>query len=111
MLATSALTTAHQAVDASAKRFKQAGAYRSLHMHLTRQSFRHVGDDEAMVDVHNLLHCQLQAGGRPSSPNSDDQRPPCDLGDLLVQFNDAPVHNHHIETFIQDGGDDDKYYK
>ena len=63
MLATSALAAAHQAVNASAKRFKQAAAYRALHMHLVRQSFRHVGDDNTMTDVQDLLHCQLQAGG------------------------------------------------
>ena len=34
MLATSALTTAQQAVDTSAMRFKQAGAYGTLHPHL-----------------------------------------------------------------------------
>lgn len=39
MLATSALTAARQAVDASADRFEQAGAYGILHPHLFRQSF------------------------------------------------------------------------
>ena len=62
-LATSALAAARQAVDASAERFEQAGAYRILHPFLFRQSFRHVGDDKTMVDIRNHLHCQLQAGG------------------------------------------------
>lgn len=57
MLATSALAAACQVVDASAERFEQVGAYRSLHTHRTRQSFRHVGDDETMVDICDLLHC------------------------------------------------------
>ena len=51
MLATSALTAARQAVDASVKRFKQAGAYRTLHPFLFCQALWHVGDDEAMVDI------------------------------------------------------------
>ena len=39
MLATSALTAARQAVDASTAQFKQAGAYGTLHPHLFHQSF------------------------------------------------------------------------
>ena len=63
MLATSALAAACQAIDASADRFEQAGAYGALHPHLFRQSFRHVGDDQTTLDVRDLLHCQLQASG------------------------------------------------
>ena len=63
MLAMSALAAARQAVDASAERFEQVAVYRALHMHLVRQSFRHVRDDDALVDARDLLHCQLQARG------------------------------------------------
>ena len=111
MLATSALTAARQAIDASVERFEQAGAYRVLHTHLVRQSFRHIGDDDVMVDVRDLLHCQLQAGGCPTLPTSDDREPSGDLDALLARFNDTPVSDHHVETFIQDGGDDNDYYK
>ena len=85
MLATSALAAARQAVDASVNRFEQAGAYRTLHPFLFRQTLRHVGDDEAMVDIRDRLHCQLQAGGRPSSPTptSTGSSPP-DLTDILA---------------------------
>ena len=112
MLATSALAAAHQAVDASVDRFEQSGAYRILHPFLFRQALRHVGDDETMVDVRDLLHCQLQAAGQPSSPtlSSPDVTPP-DLGDILARFDDAPMRDVHQELFIQDGGDDDGYYK
>ena len=55
MLATSALTAARQAVDASVDRFEQAGAYRVLHPFLFRQALRHVGDDEAMVDIRDQI--------------------------------------------------------
>ena len=51
MLASSALATARQAVDASVERFKQARAYCALHPLLFRQALRHVGDDNAMVDT------------------------------------------------------------
>ena len=111
MLATSALAAARQAVDASAERFEQAGAYRTLHPFLFCQSFQHVGDDEAMVDIHEHLHCQLQAGGRPSSPSLPDNSMPRDIDDILARFDNAPVHDAHEEPFIQDGGDDDGYYK
>ena len=83
-LATSALAAARQAVDASAARFEQAGAYRSLHPFLFHQSFRHVRDDEAMVDVCDHLHCQLQVGGRPSSLSSSDANLPHDIDDILA---------------------------
>ena len=63
LLATGTLAVARQAVDASAERFEQAGAYRVLHPFLFHQALRHVGDDEEMVDVRDHLHCQLQAGG------------------------------------------------
>ena len=112
MLATSALTAACQAVDASVKCFKQAGAYRTLHPFLFCQALRHVGDDEAMVDVRDHLHCQLQAGGRPSSPNpSSAGSSPPDIADLLERFDDPPMRDVHSEPFFQDGGDDDGYYK
>ena len=112
MLATSALAAARQAVDASAERFEQAGAYRVLHPFLFRQTLRHVGDDETVVDVRDHLHCQLQAGGRPSSPtlSSANSSPP-DLTDILARFDDVPMRDMHVEPFIQDGGDDDGYYE
>ena len=83
-LATSALTATRQAVDASAEWFEQAGAYCVLYPFLFHQSFRHVGDDETMVDVHDHLHCQLQAGGRPSSPSIPDDDSPHDIGNILA---------------------------
>ena len=112
MLATSALAAARQAVDASVDRFKQAGAYRALHPFLFCQALRHVGDDEAMVDIHEHLHCQLQVGGRPSSPDvSSPTSSPPDISDILARFDDAPVHDVHNEPFFQDGGDDDGHYE
>ena len=112
MLATSALAAARQAVDASVARFEQAGAYRILHPFLFRQAFRHVGDDKAMVDTRDHLHCQLQAGGRPSSLDlSSSDSPPPDLTDILARFDDTPMRDVHEEPFFQDGGDDDGYYK
>ena len=110
VLATSALTAARQAVDASVDRFEQAGAYRALHPFLFRQTLRHVGDDEAMVDTREHLHCQLQAGGRPTSPNSasSDSLAP-DIADILARFDDIPRRDLHEEPFFQDGGDDDGY--
>ena len=110
-MAVSALAAARQAVDASADRFEQAGAYRTLHPFLFRQALRHVNDDEAMVDVRDHLHCQLQAGGRPSSPNpSSEGSPSPDVTSLLERFDDPPMRNVHQEPFFQDGGDDDEYY-
>ena len=112
LLTTSALASARQAVDASADRFEQAGAYRVLHPFLFRQALRHVGDDEAMVDVRDHLHCQLQAGGRPSSPNlSSAGSPPPDIADILERFDNPPMRDVHNEPFFQDGGDDDEYYE
>jgi hypothetical protein len=84
MLATSTLAAAQQAVDASADQFEQAGAYGVLHPHLFRQSFRHVGDDEATIDSRDLLQCQLQAGGRPSSPEPSNPDPSCDISNILA---------------------------
>ena len=112
MLATSALAAARQAVDASVDRFEQAGAYRVLHPFLFRQTLRHVGDDEAMVDTRDRLHCQLQAGGRPTSltPSSAASSPP-DLAAILARFDDTPMRNVHNEPFFQDGGDDDGCYE
>ena len=98
-------------MDASAERFEQAGAYHALHPFLFRQSFRHVGDDEAMVDVRDHLHCQLQAAGRPSSPDLSRAGSPCDVEDILARFNNTPMRDAHNETFIQDGGDDDGYFE
>ena len=109
MLATSALAAARQAVDASAARFKQAGAYQVLHPHLFQQSFCHVGNDAAIINSRNLLHCQLQAGGRPSSPDINSHGSPVDLDELMAQFNDTPTRDQHKEPFFQDGGDDDGY--
>ena len=112
MLATSALAAARQAVDASAECFEQAGAYRALHPFLFRQTLWHVGDDETMVDVRDHLHCQLQAGGRPSSPTpSNESSSPPDLTNILARFDDVPMRDMHAEPFIQDGGDDDGYYE
>ena len=112
LLATSALATARQAVDTSADRFEQAGAYRVLHPFLFRQTLRHVNDDEAMVDVRDHLHCQLQAGGRPSSPSpTSTTSPPPDITDILGRFDDPPIREMHDEPFFQDGGDDDDYYE
>jgi hypothetical protein len=111
-LATSALAAARQAVDASAERFEQAGAYRALHPFLFRQTLRHVGDDEGLVDVRDHLHCQLQAGGRPTSPNpSNSDSSPSALADILARFDDTPMRDVHAEPFLQDGGDDDGYYE
>ena len=110
LLATSALAAACQAVDTSANRFEQARAYRVLHPFLFRQALRHVGDDEAMVDIRDHLHCQLQAGGRPTSPTpSSTTSPPPDLAHILARFDDVPVHDVHTEPFFQDGRDDDDY--
>ena len=110
-LATSALAAARQAVDASAERFERAGAYHALHPFLFRQSFRHVEDDETMVDVRDHLRCQLQAGGRPSSPSLLSNDSPHDISELLARFDDTPMHDMHDKPFIQDGGDNDGYYE
>ena len=110
MLATGALAATRQAMDASVECFEQAGAYRTLHPFLFCQALWHVGDDEMMVDVRDHLHCQLQAGGRLSSPISpDSSSPPPDLADILARFDDVPVHDVHDEPFFQDGGDDNDY--
>ena len=112
ILAVSALAAARQAVDASADRFEQAGAYRVLHPFLFRQALRHVDDDEAMVDIRDHLYCQLQAGGRPSSPSlSDAGSSPPNVADILERFDDPPMRDVHHEPFFQDGGDDDGYYE
>ena len=112
MLASSALAATRQAVDASIERFEQAGAYHLLHPFLFRQTLRHVGDDEAMVEVRDHLHCQLQAGGRPSSPNpSDSDSSPGDITNILARFDDTPMCDVHDKPFIQDGGDDNGYYE
>ena len=112
MLATSALAAARQAMDASIERFEQAGAYRALHPFLFCQALRHVGDDKAMVNRRDHLHCQLQAGGRPSSPSpSSSSSPHPDLADIMVRFDDAPMRDVHNEPFFQDGGDDDEYHE
>ena len=112
MLASSALAAARQAVDASIERFEQAGAYHVLHPFLFHQALRHVGDDEAMVNTQERLHCQLQAEGRPSSLNpSRAGSPSPNLADILAWFDDAPMRNMHNEPFFQDGGDNDGYYE
>ena len=110
MLATSTLAAARQAVDASVDRFKQAGAYRTLHPFLFRQALWHVSNDAAMVDAREHLYCQLQAGGRPSLPNpSSSGSSPPDLTDILARFDDTPMRDVHDKPFFQDGGDDDRY--
>ena len=106
---TSTLVAARQAVDASAQRFKQARAYQAIHPHLFQQSLRHVGDDNMMVDTCNLLHCQLQAGGQPSSPETASQESPHALNTLLARFDNTPICDLHDKLFFQDGGDDDGY--
>ena len=112
MLATSTLAAARQAVDTSTDRFEQAGAYRVLHPFLFCQALQHVGDDERMVDIRDHLHCQLQAGGRPSSPTPSSSGPSSpDLADILARFDDTPMCAVHVEPFFQDGGDDDGYYE
>ena len=111
ILATGALTAARQAMDASATRFEQAGAYRALHPFLFCQSLWHVGDNDAMVEVWEDLHCQLQAGGHPSSPDPSDTDSPGDITAILARFDDTPMRDLHVEPFIQDGGDDDDYYE
>ena len=110
MLATSALAAAHQAVDTLVDRFEQARAYHVLHPFLFRQTLRHVGDDEGMVNIRDHLHCQLQARGQPSSPtpSSSGSSPP-DLADILARLDDTPVRDVHTEPFFQDGGDDNGY--
>ena len=110
MLATSALAAAQQAVDVSVDHFEQAGAYHTLHPFLFRQALRHVGDDEAMVDTREHLYCQLQAGGRPSSPSlSGSDSPPPNLTSILACFDNTLMCDKHQEPFFQDGGDDDNY--
>ena len=96
MLATSALTAARQAMEASVERFEQAGAYRALHPFLFHQSLRHVSDDDAMVDIRDHLHCQLQAGGRPSSPDPSDTSSPTDVTAILARFDDSPMCDLHV---------------
>ena len=64
-----------------------------------------------MVDVRDHLHCQLQAAGRPSSPESPQTDSPRDIEDLLARFDDTPMRDAHDKPFIQDGGDDDGYFK
>ena len=61
------------------------------------------------VDTRNLLHCQLQAGGRPSSPDTAGPSSPHALDALLAQFDDAPIRDLHDKPFFQDGGDDDRH--
>ena len=64
-----------------------------------------------MVDVRDQLHCQLQAGGRPSLLNPSTTGSPVDIDNILVQFDNSPMCDLHAEPFIQDGGDDDGYYE
>ena len=112
MLATSALAAARQAVDASVDRFEQARAYRALHPFLFRQALRHVGDNDAMVDTRDHLHCQLQAGGRPTSPSpTSSDSSSSNVAGILARLDDEPMCDMHDEPFFQDGGDDDEYYK
>ena len=64
-----------------------------------------------MVNVRDHLHCQLQAGGRPSSPDISDTGSPSSIANILAQFDDSPMCDMHEEPFTQDGGDDDGYYE
>ena len=64
-----------------------------------------------MVDIRDHLHCQLQAGGQPSSLSIPDDSTPRDIDDILARFNDAPMRDAHEEPFIQDSRDDDGYYE
>ena len=64
-----------------------------------------------MVDMQDHLRCQLQAGGRPLSPDPSDTTSPHDINDILAQFDDSPMRDMHTEPFLQDGGDDDGYYE
>ena len=109
MLATSVLVAAQQVIDASVACFEQVGAYGVLHPHLFHQSFCHIRDDDAMVDTRDLLHCQLQAGGRPSSPDIAGHTSPLDLDELMARFNDVSASDSHSKPFFQDRGDDDGY--
>ena len=64
-----------------------------------------------MVDIRNHLHCQLQAGGQPSSPSIPSSNPPSDIDDILARFDNVPMRDMHDEPFTQDGGDDNGYYE
>ena len=64
-----------------------------------------------MDDIRNHLHCQLQAGGRPTSPDLLDDDSPHTVDDILARFDNVPMRDVHDEPFIQDGRDDDRYYK
>jgi hypothetical protein len=65
-----------------------------------------------MVDARDHLHCQLQAGGRPTSPSPTSSDPPSpNITDILARLDDAPMRDVHDEPFFQDGGDDDRYYE
>ena len=64
-----------------------------------------------MVNVCDHLHCQLQAGGQPSSPSPSNEDSPRDIHDILAWFDDDPMCDVHDELFIQDGGDDNGYYE
>ena len=64
-----------------------------------------------MVDIHEHLHCQLQAGGQLSSPSIPDNDAPRDIDDLLARFDNTLMRDVHEEPFIQDSGDDDGYYE
>ena len=59
--------------------------------------------------MHGLLQCQLQAGGRPSLPESSSPDLSYDIGNILARFDETPVRDSHNEPFFQDGGDDDGY--
>ena len=99
-------------MDALVERFEQARAYCVLHPFLFRQALRHVGDDEDLVDIRDHLHCQLQAGGRPTSPAPSDSSPSSPvLASILARFDDTPMRDVHEEPFFQDGGDDDEYHE
>ena len=49
--------------------------------------------------------------GWPTSPESDGHAVPGDIDILMARFDDTPAGDHHVEMFIQDGGDDDDFYE
>jgi hypothetical protein len=108
LLANNALMATCMELDTSIARFEEGDKYSLLHTTLMRESLQHVGDDNTTANARELLYFQLQAVGRPQSPPIPD--PP--LSNLMDRFNCMPfkwkVNND--KPFIQDGGDDDRYY-
>jgi hypothetical protein len=73
-----------------------------------RESHQHVGDNDNVANVRELLYFQLQAAGCPQSPPIPN--PP--LSNLADRFDCTPFEWKvtDAEPFIQDGGDDNGYY-